>query len=84
MADWYRSLTAYVNGSSGEGFGLHLIEAMACGRPVVTPCHSGLTAYFDASVGYPVEFKLVPVKNEIYTGHWAESDERSPDRLLHR
>ncbi len=77
MADWYRSLTAYVNGSSGEGFGLHLIEAMACGRPVVTACHSGLTAYFDASVGYPVRYSLVPVKNEIYTGHWAEPDERS-------
>lgn len=84
MADWYRSLTAYVNGSSGEGFGLHLIEAMACGRPVVTPCHSGLTAYFDASVGYPVEFKLVPVKNEIYTGHWAEPDERSMAEQLRR
>lgn len=84
MADWYRSLTAYVNGSSGEGFGLHMIESMACGRPVVTACHSGLTAYFDASVGYPVEFKLVPVKNEIYTGHWAEPNEQSMAEQLRR
>jgi glycosyltransferase involved in cell wall biosynthesis len=78
LADWYRSLTAFVNGSSGEGFGLHLIEAMACGRPLVTPCHSGLTAFFDPGVGYPVDFQLVPVKgSDIYTGHWAEPSEAS-------
>ncbi|MFO0851386.1 MAG: glycosyltransferase [Gemmataceae bacterium] len=73
LADWYRSLTAYVNGSSGEGFGLHLIEAMACGRPLITPCHSGLTAFFDPSVGYPVDYTLVPVRgSDTYTGTWAE------------
>jgi glycosyltransferase involved in cell wall biosynthesis len=77
LADWYRSLTAYVNGSFGEGFGLHLIEAMACGRPILSPCHSGLTAFFDPSVGYAVDFKLVPARNEIYRGTWAEPDEES-------
>lgn len=77
LADWYRSLTAYLNGSSGEGFGLHLIEAMACGRPIVSPAFSGLTAFFDESVGYPVDYKLVPVKNEIYTGRWAEPSAES-------
>ncbi len=77
LADWYRSLTAYVNGSSGEGFGLHLIEAMACGRPLVTPCHSGLTAFFDPGIGYAVDYKLVPVNTDIYTGRWAEPDEAS-------
>jgi len=76
LADWYRSLTAYWNGSHGEGFGLHLIEAMACGRPLVTPCHSGLTTFFDPAIGYAVDCKLVDVPpNEIYTGRWAECDE---------
>ncbi|OWK39664.1 glycosyltransferase [Fimbriiglobus ruber] len=77
LADWYRSLTAYVNASCGEGFGLHLIEAMACGRPLVTPCHTGLTAFFDPSIGYAVDYTLVPVRNEIYTGHWAEPSDDS-------
>jgi glycosyltransferase involved in cell wall biosynthesis len=75
MADWYRSLTAYVNGSMGEGFGLHLAEAMACGRPLVTANYSGLTAFFDPSVGYEVGYKLVEARNEIYRGRWAQPDE---------
>ena len=72
LAGWYRSLTAYVNGSFGEGFGLHLIEAMACGRPLITADYSGLTAFFEPALGYAVDYKLVPVNNDIYIGHWAE------------
>ena len=77
LAEWYRSLTAYVNASAGEGFGLHLIEAMACGRPLISPHYSGLTAFFDPSVGYAVDYDLVPVNNAIYTGHWAEPSDAS-------
>lgn len=75
MAEWYRSLTVYVNASAGEGFGLHLLEAMACGRPLISAAYSGLTEFFDASVGYTVPYRLVPVRNAIYSGNWAEPDE---------
>ena len=75
LAAWYRSLTAYVNGSFGEGFGLHLIEAMACGRPLVTANYSGLTAFFEPELGYAVGHALVEVRNDIYRGRWAEPDE---------
>ncbi len=75
LAAWYRSITAYVNGSFGEGFGLHLIEAMACGRPLITPDYSGLTAFFEPSLGYAVGHSLVSVNNDIYRGRWAEPDE---------
>jgi glycosyltransferase involved in cell wall biosynthesis len=82
LADWYRSLTAYVNGSFGEGFGLHLIEAMACGRPLISAHYSGLTAFFDPGVGYVVDHTLIPVENEIYTGRWAmPSDESIVERM---
>jgi glycosyltransferase involved in cell wall biosynthesis len=74
MAEWYRSLTAYVNASAGEGFGLHLLECMACGRPLLSAAYSGLTAFFDETVGYTVPYHLVPVRNAIYSGHWAQLD----------
>lgn len=72
LADWYRSLSVYVNGSFGEGFGLHLIEAMACARALITTNYSGLTSYFAPELGYVIPHTLVPVENDVYTGRWAE------------
>src|SRR5205823_2378748 len=72
LADWYRSLTAFVNGSFGEGFGLHLLEAMACGRPLISTTFGGPGEFFDADVGYPVGYRLVEARNAIYRGRWAD------------
>jgi glycosyltransferase involved in cell wall biosynthesis len=77
LANWYRSLTAYVNASAAEGFGLHLIEAMACGRPLITPHYSGLTEFFDPELGYAVNYQMVAVKNDVYDGRMAEPDDAS-------
>lgn len=49
LADWYKSLTCYVNASYGEGFGLHLLEAMGCGVPLVSTRFSAVGEMFDAS-----------------------------------
>ena len=54
LADWYRSLTCYVNASYGEGFGLHLLEAMGCGVPLISTTFSAVGEVFDAGVGYEV------------------------------
>ena len=74
LAEWYRSLDAFVNASSGEGFGLHLLEAMACGRPLISAAFGGVSAFFDGSVGYEVGYRLVEARNAIYGGRWAEPD----------
>ena len=74
LAEWYRSLDAFVNTSAGEGFGLHLLEAMACGRPLISATFGGVSAFFDASVGYEVGYRLVDARNAIYSGRWAEPD----------
>lgn len=84
LAEWYRSLTAYVNASAAEGFGLHLIEAMACARPLISPHYSGLTAFFDPEIGYPVDYKLVHVRNDIYEGNWADPDDASMAQQMRR
>ena len=43
MAAWYRSLDVLSLCSYGEGFGLPLIEAQACGIPVVTTLAAAMT-----------------------------------------
>jgi glycosyltransferase involved in cell wall biosynthesis len=70
LAAWYRSLSAFVNASRAEGFGLHLVEAMACARPVIGSRYSAVGEYFDESVGYPVAHDLVPATGYEYRGHW--------------
>lgn len=39
MADWYNALDVLLASSMGEGFGIPIIESMACGTPVIgTDC----------------------------------------------
>ncbi|HEU5423624.1 MAG TPA: glycosyltransferase family 1 protein [Nitrolancea sp.] len=42
LASWYRAATVFVYPSLYEGFGLPVVEAMACGTPVVTSNVSSL------------------------------------------
>ena len=74
LAEWYHSLTCYVNASYGEGFGLHLLEAMGCGVPLISTTFSAVGEVFDSAVGYEVDYKLIEAKNALYTGQWADPD----------
>lgn len=74
LADWYKSLTCYVNASYGEGFGLHLLEAMGCGVPLISTTFSAVGEVFDSTVGYEVGYKLIEAKNKVYSGLWADPD----------
>ena len=75
LAEWYGSLTAYVNASFGEGFGLHLLEAMACGRTLISTTFGGASAFFDREVGYDVSHRLIEARNAIYSGRWGDPDD---------
>lgn len=76
LAEWYHSLSAFVNASFGEGFGLHLLEAMGCGRPLISTRFGGMSEFFDSAVGYEVGHRLVTVDNRIYQGRWANPNDR--------
>lgn len=75
LADWYRSLTAFVSAAAAEGFGLHQLEVLACGRPLVSTVFGGVTEFFDEAVGLVVPHRLVPADAGPYRGTWAEPDD---------
>ncbi len=74
----YRSADAFVLPSRGEGWGMPILEAMACGLPVIATAWSGPSEFFHEGVGYTVAVKgLVPAdaKCPHYDGfRWAEPD----------
>ncbi len=55
MPAFYKQFNCYVHLSRGEGFSLTQIEAAACGLPVISCFHSGMTEYLTNENSYIVE-----------------------------
>lgn len=67
IADWYRSLDLFLSGSLGEGWGLHLLEALACGTPIASVIWSGEADYLNSQCAFPLPCVLKPGEG-IYAG----------------
>lgn len=80
MAKWYNTLDCFISLSKGEGWGLHVQEAMACGVPVIAPSYSGLA---DLISHGGVPYTIVPA-TEGYLGHWCQPDIEVAARMLKR
>ena len=69
---------AFVSLHRSEGFGFGLAEAMFLGKPAIGTDYSGNRDFLNAETGFPVPYRLVPVKSGEYPGHegqaWAEAD----------
>ncbi len=71
LASLYRGATAMIFASSFEGFGLPLIEAMACGCPVVTADNSSLREIGEGAaimLDEPIEESLREIITRIDNG----------------
>ena len=81
----YKSCDAFVSAHRGEGFGMKILDAMACGLPVITSLFGGPTAYCELENCLPVSFSLVPMGDCLDTRSlritnqpmWAEADPQS-------
>lgn len=85
----YNSCDAFVLPTKGEGWGLPIMEAMACGLPVIATDYSAPADFLNERVAYPLRVeRMVDVHdpyffpgNPIY-GQWAQPDLTELRRLM--
>jgi glycosyltransferase involved in cell wall biosynthesis len=61
LATLYRGADAFVLPYRGEGFGMPLIEAMACGKPIITTGEGPAVEFCSADEGYPIPAEDVAI-----------------------
>ena len=89
MALLYSNYDAMVFPSRAEGWGLPLIEAIACGLPVISTYYSGHTEYLSAIDGHFVKLDhhLQPISCPEFLQHWKAGGQwavASPDEIAQK
>jgi glycosyltransferase involved in cell wall biosynthesis len=86
MGSLYRSADCFVLPTRGEGWGMPIIEAMACGLPAIATDWSAQTDFMNQENAYPLHVgRLIPAvaKCPYYEGfRWADPDEEHLVELM--
>jgi len=78
MGALYRSADCFVLPTRGEGWGMPILEAMACGLPVIATDWGAQREFFNDQLGYPIRVRdlvAAVARSPYYAGsRWAEAD----------
>ncbi|MFP4439540.1 MAG: glycosyltransferase family 4 protein [Chloroflexaceae bacterium] len=88
MVELYQCADCFVLPTRGEGWGMPILEAMACGTPAIATNWSGPTTFVNEANGYPLPIQSLRATDSLspYYQHarWAEPDEAAlVDMLRH-
>ena len=70
LADWYGAIDVLSMSTYGEGFGLPIIEAQACGTPVITTDASSMTELNP----HGISVQGTPFWNGVHKAWWTRPD----------
>lgn len=74
----YQSADCFVLPTRAEGWGLPILESMACGVPAIVTHYSAPVDYINEANGYPLQVaRMVDAHDDdfdIHSGMWAEPD----------
>lgn len=86
LVDLYQSADCFVLPTRGEGWGMPVLESMACGVPAITTDWSGTTAFLTTGNGYPLPttglVAAAPEHPYYRNAQWANPDETALIELL--
>ena len=84
MPTLYRSADCFVLPTRSGGWGMPMLEAMACGLPVIATKWGSHTDFMDDENSYPLDTHgLVPASSSYYEGfQWADPSEEHLVHLL--
>lgn len=76
LCEAYQEADAFVLPTRAEGWGLPIIEALACGAPVVTTRYSGQSEFLSAVDGsfYPIAYTMAPIRDPDFLRYWPGVD----------
>jgi glycosyltransferase involved in cell wall biosynthesis len=73
----------YVSLSRGEGWSLGAFDAAAYGKPVITTGFGGQTDYLPCDSAYFVDYRLIPVKDELGKPSFTEDQNWAEPSITH-
>lgn len=79
LLTWYKNIDVFLCGSSGEGIGLMNLQAMMCGRPIISHTFSTMNEYVNEQNSFIYEYNLTTPKDVFYAGYgmWAKINSES-------
>jgi glycosyltransferase involved in cell wall biosynthesis len=66
MPNFFKSFDCFVLPTRGEGFGLPLLESMACGVPTIGPAWGGNTEFMHNGNSFLIGGKVIPIADHVF------------------